>query len=175
MSTLNNPQPNATVAPAEQPVVLEPEAVVEQLRALRQGIPEFVQLPIPDARSLQTVARAGPEFVQAAMSAIGTSAGVQSILGTTPAELQQDTELAARWALVEHELRAMLDGVAAANLLRRHRIGLVALQTYQITRQLVRKKENSALLPYVAIMRMHNKYGRKRPSATPPSPPPPTQ
>lgn len=174
MSTQQNPQSNGAIASAEQPAILEPEAVVEQLRALRQSIPEFVQLPIPDARALRTVARVGPEFVQASVSAIGASAGVQTILGTTPAEMQQETELAARWAAVENELSAMLKGVIAANLVRRHRIGLVALQTYQISRQLVRKKENSTLLPYVAIMREHNKYGKKRPSTTPPGPQPPT-
>jgi hypothetical protein len=101
------------------------------------------------------------------MSAIGASDGVQTILGATPSEMLQETEVATRSAVAD-ELHAMLKGVAAANLVRRHRIGLIALQTYSISRQLVRKKENAHLLPYVAIMKRCNKYGRKRASTTEP-------
>ena len=46
-----------------------------------------------------------------------------------------------RWTGVEDELRAMLNGVAAANLVRRHRIGHTALQTYNICRQSARQKK----------------------------------
>lgn len=67
-----------------------------------------------------------------------------------------------RWNAVENELRTMLKGVAAANLARRHRLGLGALQTYSIARQLVRKKEHADLLPLVEEMRRLNPFGRKR-------------
>jgi hypothetical protein len=53
--------------------------------------------------------------------------------------------------------------VAAANLLRRHRIGLTALQTYQAARQLVRSDEHAHLLPLVAEMKRLNRFGKKRP------------
>ena len=58
-----------------------------------------------------------------------------------------------RWSAVEDELRAMLQGVAAANLSRRHRVGLITLQTYSISRQLVRNKAHADLLPHVDGMR----------------------
>jgi len=60
----------------------------------------------------------------------------------------------------------MLRGVAAANLSRRHRVGLITLQTYSISRQLVRKKAHADLLPHVDGMRRLNKFaanaGRRR-------------
>ena len=75
----------------------------------------------------------------------------------------------------------MLEGVSAAILARRYRIGLATLQAYSIARQLVRKKENADLLPHVENMRRTNRFGRKRPvaSAAPETPapaptPPPT-
>ena len=77
----------------------------------------------------------------------------------------QQTVDADRWTAVEDELRAMLNGVAAANLVRRHRIGLTALQTYNICRQLVRQKEHAALLPPVQGMKRLNKFGKKHAKA----------
>ncbi|HEX9981981.1 MAG TPA: hypothetical protein VGF69_01835, partial [Thermoanaerobaculia bacterium] len=38
----------------------------------------------------------------------------------------------------EDELRTLLEGVSAANLIRRHRLGVTVLQAYSISRQLVR-------------------------------------
>jgi hypothetical protein len=105
--------------------------------------------------------------VQAAINSLGASDGVQNVLGVTPSEVQRETEDAARWTAVEDELRAMLSGVAAANLIRRHRIGLVTLQTYNICCQLVRKKEHANLMPHVETMKRLNKFGRKRAKTAP--------
>ena len=73
--------------------------------------------------------------------------------------------MAAR-ALSRTSFRTMLRGVAAANLSRRHRVGLITLQTYSISRQLVRKKAHANLLPHVDGMRHLNKFaansGRRR-------------
>jgi len=69
---------------------------------------------------------------------------------------------------------ALLKGIVAANLIRRHRIGLVTLQTYNICRQLVRKKDHSNLLPHVEMMKRLNKFGRKRVKTPPPEPHPAT-
>jgi hypothetical protein len=76
-----------------------------------------------------------------------------SMIGRTAEELRQETEEEARWTAVEDELRTTLSGVAAANLVRRHRIGLRALQTYNTAQQLVRSKEHAYLLPFVAEMK----------------------
>jgi hypothetical protein len=85
----------------------------------------------------------------------------------TQETLWQDTDDSTRWTAVEDELRALLKGVAAGNLTRRHRLGLTALQVYSICRQLVRKPEHADLLPHVAEMRRHNRFGRKRRSEQP--------
>jgi hypothetical protein len=119
-----------------------PETIVEQLRALRDHV--------------------RCRLVQASINAVTESAGVAGVLGRSAADLRQETVDADRWTAVEDELRAMLNGVAAANLVRRHRIGLTALQTYNICRQLVRQKEHAALLPHVQGMKRLNKFGKKR-------------
>jgi hypothetical protein len=73
---------------------------------------------------------------------------------------------------VETELRSMLRGVTAANLVRRHRIGQAALQTFHVSRQLVRQEEHADLLPHVETMSRLPKYGRRhsKSSATPADP-----
>jgi hypothetical protein len=149
---------------------LEPEAIVEQLRALRLQIPDYHQLQVTDARSLRRVAHVAGDFIQATINTAGASPQVQTVLGKTPAELRQEDGDAGRWTAVEDELRAMLKGVAAANLTRRHRIGLTALQTYGIARQLVRQKENANLLPHVQEMKRLNTFGRSRRKTPPPAP-----
>ena len=156
MSTIETPVPNP---PAE---AMTPDVMVAQLRAMREHVPEYTQLAIPDARAIRRVAHVNQELVQAAINSLGASDGVQSLLGVTASEVQHETEDAARWTAVEDELRAMLSGVAAANLIRRHRIGLVTLQTYNICSQLVRKKEHANLMPHVETMKRLNKFGRKR-------------
>jgi hypothetical protein len=141
---------------------LQPELLVEQLRALRQQIPEYTQLTLAEAQTLKGPATADPGFVNAAISTIGASAVVLSAVGITPEAMQQAATEVQQWTVVEDELRAMLKGVAAANLTRRHRIGRAALQAYGVTRMLVRNPDNADLLPHFAEMKRLNRFGRGR-------------
>jgi hypothetical protein len=159
------------------PETLQPEAIVEQLRELRTRIPEYVQLPAADARSLRRASLVSPPFVQAALGAAAEFEAVADILGRPIADQRQEAIDADRWAAVESEARSLLNGIVASNLVRRHRIGLTALQTYSICRQLVRQKEHARLLPHVQQMKGLNKFARTRvkvPSA-PTQPPPAPQ
>jgi len=156
-------------AAAEAPVALEPEAVVEQLRALRAQIPDFGPLTVGRKRALRAVTNANPQFLQAAINSAGASQVVRDAVGE-PEELRRDIEIAARWSAVEDELRALLEGVASANLTRRHRVALAGLQAYHISRQLVRNEANSDLLPHVTEMRRQNRFGRRRPKPAEPQP-----
>lgn len=146
---------------------LEPEQMTEQLRVMRDHVPDFGPLAIPDARALRTTASLPSAFLRAAFNTIGTSKHVsQAVDATVPDVLEEETNVA-RWSAFEAELRTLLEGVASANLARRHRLGLMALQVYSITRQLVRKKAHSDLLPQVEDMRRTNRLGRKRAETNP--------
>src|ERR1700682_2196887 len=117
-------------APDPTPVLLTPDAVLAQLMALRQQIPDFTQLQIPDAQTLRSAANVGPVFVRTAIDTVRNSDKVQSALGRTPDDLQREALAADKWWSVEAELRALLKGVSAANLLRRHKVGTAALPAY---------------------------------------------
>jgi hypothetical protein len=152
---------------------IQPEVMVEQLRALRQQIPAYTPLTVANAKSLRTAAAVPSGFVNASINAVGASPVVENAVGITPEALRQEAADAARWTAVEDELRAMLKGVAETNLARRHRLGLAALQAYGISRMLVRKPEHANLLSHVAEMKRSNRFGRKtkapaEPLKTPP-------
>ena len=165
--------PGGNTASAEvEPVMLGPDAIIGQLRALIRQIPEFGHLPQATRAELQGAVRADPRFVQAAINAVGASDVVQHAVGRSPDELRLETDAAERWTAVEAEARALLEGVAAANLTRRHRVALAALQAYSISRQLVRQDAHSDLLPHVAEMRRLNRFGRRRAQKADPAPQP---
>ncbi len=95
-------------------------------------------------------------------NAIGASTPMQAAVERSADDLRQELDLAGRWTQVADELRSLLKGIEATNLERRHRLGLVALQAYSISRQLVRQKSNSDLLQHVQMMKRQNKFGKKR-------------
>ena len=154
------PKPAAAAANGEVPFT--PEQIIEQLRNLRAHIPDYGPLDVPDAASLRQVAHVNDDMVQAATSTVGASPYIADALGKDADGLRNDRSDTGRWKAVEDELLAMYKGVAAANLIRRHRLGLTTLQTYFITKQLVRQQEHSHLLPHLAEMRRVNKFARKR-------------
>lgn len=136
--------------------------IVELFRTAREYIPKFGPLDAGERLELRAASVTDPLFVQASINTVGASKNMESMIGRTAAELRLETDEAAQWTAVEDEVRVILEGVAAANLVRRHRIGLTALQTYSAARQLVRAKEHANLLPHVAEMKRLNRFGKKR-------------
>ena len=170
-STIKNAAEAATDTP-----MLTPEQVVEQLRVMRQQIPEFVQLSnTREIRQFRRLAKVNPEFAQEGIGVVGASPVVQEALGNTPEDLHQAEAEIARWAVAESELRSMFYGVAAVNLIRRHRVGLAVVQAYNVSRQLVRQQEHAHLLPHVQRMSQVRKFGRRRSKPADPQPQPQPQ
>ncbi|HUP62500.1 MAG TPA: hypothetical protein VNA69_19000 [Thermoanaerobaculia bacterium] len=170
----NVPKPAAVTADGQEP--LTPEQIVEQLRMLREHVPDFGPLSVPDAASLRRTAHVDADFTQEAINTLGASPSVAGALRVKAEAVAAERDAVSRWSAVEAELRAMLQGVAAANLSRRHRVGLTTLQTYSIARQLMRSRDNADLMPHVAAMRRVNKFGRRRrnaPQPVAPAPPAP--
>ena len=154
--------PQAAAITADGTVPFTPEQVVEQLRILKQHIPDFGPLSVPEAVSLQQAARVNDDLVQAATNTVGASPYLSAALGREAPAMRTERVDIGRWRAVEDELRTMYKGVASANLSRRHRLGLTSLQAYSIARQLVRQREHAHLLPHVEEMRRVGRFGRKR-------------
>jgi hypothetical protein len=166
----------AAGAATEMPM-FTPDDVLEQVRILRERIPEFVQLPNDRAtRNMRRKSKLNPAFANEAFGAVGVSETVQSAIGNTPEELLQAEDESRRWRIVEGELSALLRGVAAGNLVRRERLAHAALQAYNVSTQLVKQEAHSDLLPHVERMKRLPKYGTRRrgkPAEEQPQPPQP--
>ena len=52
---------------------MQPEEIVRQLRAIREQIPDFIQIPPAEARALVRVANVDGDFIQASINAVGAS------------------------------------------------------------------------------------------------------
>lgn len=172
--TINTKTLKPALIAADGTTPLTPEEILDQLRVLRLHVPDFGPLAVSELVSLRVAASVPIDMIAEAINTIGASQSVESAIGKKPADLLEEQEEALRWSAVEAELRTMLSGVAAANLSRRYRLGLTTLQTYNITRQLVRQKEHADLLPHFESMRKVNRFGRgrRRPAAVVPPPVP---
>jgi hypothetical protein len=141
---------------------IQPDELVKVLRGLRARIPRYQQMTVRQAQSMRRVAYLDPAFIDAGINAARASDRTSMAIGRTAEELRVEQRDTGRWTAVEDELRAMLDGVTAANLERRYDLGRMALAIYTIIRQLARHKENAFLIPWIEAMKRANPLGHKR-------------
>ena len=75
-----------------------------------------------------------------------------------------------RWAAVQDELRAMLNGIDGANLVRNERLAFIVDRAYGVGSQLARNPEHAGLVPHVQeIKRLKKLRRRKKPVVTAPN------
>src|SRR5437773_6572626 len=96
MVTKDNAPIAAAAADATTP--LTPEQVVEQLRILRQHVPDFGPLPVPSAKALRTTAQVPGDFVLASINTIGASPAIAQALASDAPALLAQREDADRWS-----------------------------------------------------------------------------
>jgi hypothetical protein len=175
MSTNQGTNTPAAAAELPQPApTLTPEAVVEQLRAMRVQIGEVTPLTAEQRRTLRNRAHTSNPVLQASINVIGALDNVSQALGQPAGDVRQMYDEANRWTAVEDELRTMLSGVAGANLIRRQRVALIAAQAFSIGSQLARDPAHAVLVPHVQeIKRLKSFKRRKKVAQAPGSPPSP--
>jgi hypothetical protein len=147
-------------------VPLDPVQLVATLREIRAQIPEYQQLTIAEARALRTVANVDAQVIEGVIVASSDSSLIQDAIGMTPDTMREEGRNNVLWSAVEEELKALTQGVGTTNVIRRHRLGLAALQAYNIARQLVRRKEHANLLPHVANLKRLIKVGQRARATT---------
>jgi hypothetical protein len=168
MSIISSIASQKPAAAGDKPF-LTPEQALEQLRALREQIPGFVLEPNErELKRLREAARIDIQLTREAANVAGAEA-VQSALGNTPAELREAENEWSQWVTVEGELRSVLRGVNAANVIRRYELARAARQAYKFGRTLTEQEEYAQLRPHVeAMYRVKNSRRRaKKPASTP--------
>lgn len=172
MATQNPRNPNVAAELPQALAMLEPEAVVEQLRAMRAQIGEVTPLTRSERRLLLRQAKTTNPVLQASINMIGAHDQVSLAVAQPADGVRRLYDEANRWTAVEDELRTLLEGVAGANLVRRQRIALIAGQAYNIGTQLARDPANAVLRPHVEeIRRLKRSTRRKKAGDATQSPP----
>ena len=141
---------------------IDPKFIIDTLRKFGEQIPDFTQLSNQQKISLRKAATLDPNWITEAVTLVGASDAVQTGIGSTAEELHQEIADQGLWFSVELEAKAFLRGVMSANTVRRHRLGLKALQAYGIGRQLIRRPEHSHLATFVNTLKQMNKLGPRK-------------
>jgi hypothetical protein len=170
--------PNTAPA-AETPqstVKLDPEALVEQIRLLRSLMEEVIPLTPAQKRTLRDQSRKQPDAVVASsINMIGALENVALAIGQKPEEVRRLQTDWNRWTAVADELRALLNGVEGANLVRRQRLALISAQAYSIGKQLARNPVHSILVPHVQELKRLKSFSNRKKTAADPQTPAPNQ
>jgi hypothetical protein len=155
--------------------VLTPQELTQVVRDLATRAPVVAPVTVTSDQQRRRLTTLDPRFVEASVSAVASTAQVQAALGRTDDDVRTEDASAFEWATaidaVGHLYRQLLD----ANGRRRQRIGLTALQTYQICTSLARDAVHALVLkPHVdAMRRLHARRRRQQPVPVPsPSPAP---
>jgi hypothetical protein len=172
--------PTTTAQAADTPQQshsLTPETIVEQLRAISSQIPEATPMTADQRQTIRNHARTARngEILQTTISLVGTTDVISNAVGRDSDGVRQLCDDSNRWAVVEDELRSLLNGVSSANLVRRQQLAAIADTAYGVGQQLVRNPEHAALVPHVAEIKRLKSFGRrkKKPAATTPQSPSP--
>ncbi|HEX9986380.1 MAG TPA: hypothetical protein VGF69_24190 [Thermoanaerobaculia bacterium] len=154
--------------------MLDPEAVVEQIRLLRSQMEDVTPLTPEQKRILRAQSRTQSDAVLAStVNVIGALDNVALALGQQPDEVRRLQSDWNRWMAVAGELRGLLDGVDGANLVRRQRLALISAQAYSIGTQLARDPANAVLVPHIQEVKRLKRFSRRRKSAESTEPPTP--
>jgi hypothetical protein len=171
-----NPSTTTQAADTPQPTPsLTPEAIVEQLRAISSQVPEAIPMTSSERIAIRSQARGAKngEILQTTISLVGTGDVIPTAVGRDADGVRQLCDDSNRWAVVEDELRALLNGISSANLVRRQQLAAIADTAFTVGKQLARYPEHAALVPHVAeIKRLKNAERRKKPAPAPQPPSP---
>lgn len=146
------------------PAMVEPETLVLGLRSLQQRIPGFTQLSIDEVRSMARAAYLDPEFVDAGIHLAHVWDRTNAVIGRDPSELREDADETRRWDEAEREAMALIKGMGASNLERKHRLGQDILAIYSLVGRLLRHPngDHAHLRPYYEEMqRLYRKNMQK--------------
>lgn len=156
---------NRRAIPDDPQPALSPEEIVEHLRALSMRMGQMAPMTPEQRRALRGRLRTPDPVVNASINVIDALDNVAQAVGQPIEEVRTLQDEAVRWVTVEQELRAMLNGISGANLLRRLRLDLLAAQAYAIGSQLARDPANAVLLPHVEEIKRMRRASRRRKTA----------
>jgi len=151
------------------------QTLVEQIRAMRQQIPNFVILSPGERQKLASAAAVPPDFVERTIVAVANSQALVRGGATPPEESRDLMRYAEAYGPVADEMQALVDFIRHSVTAARNKAGNNALTTYALAQRLSQRPEHAELAPHVEDMRRAlGARGRKRSKAAKPTPKPET-
>src|SRR6266550_1005871 len=146
--------------------MLRPEAVIEQLRVLRDQLPAIAPMTAEQRKVIRDAGRLPEEIVWHLVNLIGASDAIAGFVGRGAEDVRGLIHERDRWTGVVSELRALLNGIEGANLVRRHTIATVLWRAYMLALQLAKNPDHADLLPTIEEIKRLKSYTRRKPKAT---------
>jgi hypothetical protein len=143
------------------------QTLVEQLRAMRQAIPNLV-IPTTrkDGQRLSRAASVPAPFVELTAVAVKNSQALVRGGGADPAQIRDLMSYAEAYGPCADELEAFAHFLRHSVNAAKNKAGSDALTTYALAQRLAKRPENAELAPHVDDMR--RALGVTRKSAKPP-------
>jgi hypothetical protein len=163
------------VTPVQSPYTATAQARVEEIRAMRERIPNFV-IPASSgaSRRLNSAASVPEQFVELAAVAVKNSEALVRGGGVDPAQIRDLMSYAEAYAPVADELEALAHFIRHSVMTARNKAGSDALTTYALAQRLAKRPETADLAPHVDDMRnaLGNRFRKAKARPVPPAPPP---
>ena len=151
------------------------QARVEEIRAMRQKIPNFVFPTVKgEHRRLTNAASVPPELIELTAVAMKNSAALVRGESTGPDGLRDLLAYADAYAPLADELEALASFVRHSVASAKNKAGSEALTTYALTQRLAKRPETADLAPLAEAMRRALGRGRKKKVSPAPAPAPGT-
>lgn len=147
------------------PSLVDAKMLVEGFRYLQDRIPEYTQLSADEVRAMIRVAHLDPEFLEIGIQAASRWEDTRHLVGRGGDQLRGELDTIREWDEVERQLTAVLKGISAANLKRKHRLGSAILKIYSILGLTIDMAHNRHLRPFFddlkrAYLRRRKKGGK---------------
>ena len=167
----NNTEVPVTTTP--QPSHLdEAIALIDDIRAMRQRVPNFVVPESKNAgRQLSPAASVPPQFVDLAALAIRNNEELTLGRDSGSVQMRDKMDFADAYDPVADELEALASFINHSVTKAKNKVGSGALNTYALAKRLAKQPETADLIPHVDDMsKALGRKGRKAKSQPAPAP-----
>jgi hypothetical protein len=143
--------------------MLTPQEVLDQLRPLKERIPDFALLPSDELRRIRRAGYdVGHHLTRKAVDMAGDSEVVEQVLDRTADELAQLEDEAVLWREVEITLRILVRGVSTGNAIRRRRLARLVQRAVRVAATLAESPIHEMMATHVEIARKIRKSQRRK-------------
>lgn len=132
------------------------------IKAILARLPEHRSLSGAEIQSMSKVTSVDLAAVRMAIEMLGVFPALSAALGRDAAEVHHDAADVREWESALTDAAALHHSIESLVRIQRHRLGLLTLQVYNVSRQLLRGRNDDQLAVYVESMQEKMKLKRRK-------------